>query len=26
MCWMEYLGWHNKPKAEVHLEQNADRP
>jgi hypothetical protein len=26
LCWMECLGLHNKPKAEVHPGASADGP
>jgi hypothetical protein len=26
LCWMEYLGLHIKPKAEMHTGQNTDGP
>jgi hypothetical protein len=26
LCWLEYLGLHIKPKAEMHTRQNADGP
>ena len=26
LCWMNYLGLHNKPKGEVHLEHMRTGP